>query len=64
METKKLTKQFEFLGEEYAVTKYLGPKIIEIAILKDGRFGKSKYEIIYCGHIDPIKEAINFFESI
>ncbi len=62
MKTNKITEQFDFLGESFVITKYLGSNVIEIGRWEERRFGKSGYERIYFGHIDPLKETLRFFE--
>ena len=63
MKKNKITEQFEFLDEHFSVTKHFGSELIEISKLEKKRFGGYYYKTIYFGHVNPIKEALEFFDK-
>lgn len=63
MENKSITREYEFLGAHYKITKYFGSNVVELEVLHKKMFGRYKYQRIYFGHIDPLKETVEFFES-
>lgn len=66
MKEKTLSKEFEYIGEYYRVSKHLGTNLIKIEVLvPNGFWGKSDmiYKTIYFGFPQPITEALNFFNK-
>lgn len=66
MKETKVSKEFEWLGEYYRVSKYHGSEVMEIEVMvPNGFWGKSNmiYQRIYMGHEQPIEAALNFFKE-
>ncbi len=66
MKDLKISKEIEWLGNYYRITRHIGSEVIQIEeLVKNGFWGKHNmvYKRIYFGHIDPLEEAIKFFKE-
>jgi hypothetical protein len=66
MKENSISKEFEWLGTYYKVTRHIGSEVIEISEkVPNGFWGKHDlvWKRIYFGHTNPLEEAINFFKN-
>lgn len=65
MKQNKIAKQIEWLGSYYRITEYHPANVIRLEELrKIGWFIKSsEWQTVYFGHIDVLRECVDFFES-
>jgi len=54
---------FEWLSTTYRFTKHNSANITEIEKYVKRKYRKGYWVTIYFGHIDPLQEAIKFFEA-
>lgn len=61
---KELTKskEIEWLGSTYRITRHIGSEVIEIEE-RVGTWWGSYYKRLYFGHINPLEEALEFFKQ-
>lgn len=66
MKENSVSKEFEFLGSHYRVTRHIGSEVISLdELVPNGFWGKANmvYKRIYMGHTDPLEEALKFFNE-
>jgi hypothetical protein len=63
--TRNMKKSYEFkwIIDYYRVTKYFGSNIVEVEEQYKTWLGNYKWRRIYMGHIEPLKEITEFFNS-
>lgn len=64
-EVSKVSKEFKWLDRWYRASKYYGSNLIEIEVnVPHGIFkDKWRWERLYMGHINPLVDSLNFFNT-